>query len=176
MKKLILGLVLALGIALNAHSQVTSSLGGTYLSDYRGVDVGAVVGSLGYRVTGEGGWSFQPELRAGLGIIDDTVPGFSPSGQSPQIDVELDNLYGVVARLQYQTDGNAYLFVQPTLTRIELDAGTNLAVRPLNDPEWAFGADVGAGFLLGERFGLEGSYGVIDGGESIFNAALRVDF
>lgn len=172
MKKLILGLILALGFVLNAHSQVTSSLGGTYLSDYRGVDVGALVGSLGYRIAGEGNWSFQPEVRYGVGITDDSVRGFSPSPPAPQVDVELDNMYGVVARFQYQTDGNAYLFVQPTLTRIELDAGTNLAVRPLNDPEWAFGADIGAGFMFGERFGLEGSYGVIDK-ESVFTAALR---
>lgn len=37
MKKLMFGLVLALGFAANAHSQITGSLGGTYLSDYRGV-------------------------------------------------------------------------------------------------------------------------------------------
>lgn len=175
MKKLILGLALTAGIMLNAHSQGTSSLGVTYLSDHRGVDVGAVVGSLGYRIEAEGGWSFQPEIRAGLGIIDDSVRGFSEVGQGPMVDVELDNLLGVAARVQYQPNASVYLFAQPTLTRIELDAGNNLATRGLNDAEWEIGGDVGAGYLIGERFGIEGSYGVLDG-ESVLNVALRLYF
>lgn len=175
MKKLLLGLTLTLGFALNAHSQVTSSVGVTYLSDHRGVDVGAVVGSIGYRVEGEGGWSFQPEFRAGIGIIDDSVRGFSPVGPGPKVDVEIDRLFSAAARVQYHTAGGAYWFLQPVLTRVELDAGYNLATRGLHDSEWEFGGDIGAGFMFGERFGVEASYGVLDT-EPVATAAFRFYF
>lgn len=173
MKKLFLGLTLTFGLALNAHSQVTSSVGVTYLPDYRGVDVGAAFGSIGYRIDMNSKWSCQPELRAGIGVIDDSVRGFSPVQPGPMVDVELDNLLGAAGRFQYQSDGGTYLFVQPNLTRVKLNGGNNLATRGLSESDRELGGDVGAGFLFGEGFGVEASYGVLDG-EPVATAALRL--
>lgn len=176
MKKQLLGIVLILGLALNGHAQVTSSVGLAYLSDYKGVDLGAVVGSLGYRFQGQNGWSFQPEFRIGAGVIDDTARLFSMSAVAlVPVDVEIDYLLGAAGRIQYQVDGGVYFFAQPTLTRFEIDAGNVTASWILEDTEWEFGADIGAGFQVSERFGLEAAVGVIDG-DTIVNAGVRFDF
>jgi len=176
MKKQLLGIVLILGFALNGHAQVTSSVGLTYFSDYKGVDLGAVVGSLGYRFQGENGWSFQPEFRIGAGVIDDTARLFSMSavGLVP-VDVEIDYLLGAAGRVQYRADGGVYFFAQPTLTKLEIDAGNVTASSILEDTEWEFGADLGAGFRVSEQFGLEAAVGLIDG-DTIINAGVRFDF
>ena len=175
MKKLLLGLVLMLGFAANAHSQITGSLGGTYLSDYRGVELGAVVGSVGYRAGGDSGFSFQPEVRFGVGATGDEIRGTTFDGGEVSYDVDLDNLVGASARLQFHIPGGAYVFAQPTMTRVSLDADNVLPTRPLNDADWDIGGDVGAGLMVTEGFGLEGSVGVIDG-DSVYSAAMRLYF
>ena len=175
MRQLFLGFILTIGFAASAHAQLTSSVGVTYLSDHRGVDVGALVGSIGYRLEGDSGWSFQPELRAGTGIIDDSLPGYSPVGSGPMIDIDIDSLIAAVARVQYQTNGSAYFFGQANVTEVSLDAGKNLATRPLNESDWEVGLDVGIGTMLGERFAIEGSYGILNG-DPVANAGLRVYF
>ena len=158
MKKQVLAIVLILGAALNGHAQVTSSAGLAYLSDYKGVDLGAVVGSLGYRFQGENGWSFQPEFRLGAGVESTTPPDSSPCLRlrSSRSMWRSKYLLGAAGRVQYQVDGGVYFFAQPTLTRFEIDAGNVTASSILEDTEWEFGADMkGAGFQISERFGLE---------------------
>lgn len=175
MNKLILGIAATIGFAVSAHAQVTSSIGYTHLSDHRGVDVGAAVASIGYRVEGDGRWSFQPQVGAGIGVVDDTVRGYSAVPPGPMVDVELESLLVLGGRVQYQADGGTYFFLQPTLMRVELDGGNNLATRGLNDSDWEFGGDMGVGHMFSERIGLEASYGVLDG-EPVANAALRLNF
>jgi hypothetical protein len=176
MKRLLLGLVLTIGFAANAHSQITGSLSGSYLSDYRGLELGAVVGSIGYRAGGDGGLSIQPELRVGLGVTNDEVRGSTfGGGQGALYDVDLDSLVGGAFQIRYQIPGGAFFFVQPTMTRIDLSTGTNIAIRNLNDAEYEFGGDVGGGFMLTDGFGLEGSIGVI-GGDSVYSAKMRFYF
>lgn len=176
MKRAFLGLALAIGTACNAPAQVTSSVGLSWLPDYNDADLVALAGSLGYRFQGRGGWSFQPEIRAGIGIVDDTVPLFSMSAVAlvpSEIDVEY--LLGAAARVQYRTDGGLYLIAQPTLTRLEIDAGSVTQSSMLEDTEWQFGGDIGAGYQFGERFALEATYGIIDE-DAIGGAALRLYF
>lgn len=175
MKQLFLGLVLTVGFAASAHSQITGSLGGSYFSDYRGVELGAVVGSIGYRAGGDGGFSFQPEVRVGLGVTGDEIRGITLGGAEATYDVDLDNLVGAAARVQYQVPGGAYFFVQPTMARVNLKADYALQVRTLNDAEWDFGGDVGAGLMVTDGLGLEGSVGVMDG-DSVYSAAIRLYF
>lgn len=158
MKKLFIALALIFGFA-NAQAQITGSLGGTYLSDYRGVELGAVVGSVGYRAGGDSGFSFQPEVRFGVGATGDEVRSASFTGGEVSYGVDLDNLLGASARLQFHIPGGAYVFAQPTMTRVNLDADYALQTRALNDAEWEFGGDVGAGLMVTEGFGLEGSVG-----------------
>lgn len=175
MKQLLLGLVLVLGFAANAHSQITGSLGGTYFSEYRGVELGALAGSIGYRAGGDGGFSFQPEVRFGLGVTGDEIRGVDFGGGEQIFDVDLDHFVGASARLQFQVPGGPYVFVQPTMARVNLETGNALQVRNLNDAEWDFGGDIGAGVMLTDGFGLEGSVGVMDG-ESVYGAAMRFYF
>jgi hypothetical protein len=176
MKRLVLGLVLAVCSTFAVKAQMTSSVGLTWLPNYNDADLGSLTGSLGYRFERPGGWSFQPEFRAGVGVVDDTVPLFSMSAVAlVPTDVELEYLLGAAARVQYEMTGGFYLYAQPTLTRLEIDAGSVTSSFVLEDTEWEFGGDVGAGFPLGEHFGLEGSYGIL-GGETVVNTALRVHF
>lgn len=172
----IFAVFLMAGATLNGHAQVTSSVGLSYLPDYRDVELGAVVGSVGYRFQGDNGWSFQPDVRAGTGVIDDTTPLFSMSAAAAvPTDIDLEYLLGAEARVQYQPGEGIYFFAQPTLTQIEIDAGNVTGSSLLSDTEWEFGADIGAGFLFDARFGVEGSVGLIDG-ESVFDAGLRLYF
>ena len=176
MKKLLIGFALVIGFSANAHTQITGSLGGSYLSDYRGVELGAAVGSIGYRAGGDGGFSFQPELRVGLGLTGDEVRGITyGEGQGSLYDVDLDSLVGGALQIRYQVPGGLFVFVQPTMTRVDLSTGSNIAIRSLNSAEYEFGGDVGAGFMLTDGFGLEGSVGVIDG-DSIYSASIRLYF
>lgn len=134
-----------------------------------------MVGSVGYRAGGDSGFSFQPEARFGLGVTGDEIRGTNFDGTEAVYDVDLDNLVGAVARLQFHVPGGAYVFVQPTMVRVDLKAGNAIQVRDLNDTDWDFGADVGGGLMVTEGLGLEGSVGMIDG-DSVYSAAMRFYF
>lgn len=175
MKKRVAGFFMLFGLALNGHAQVTSSAGLTYLSDYRIADLGALSATLGYRFGDR--WSFQPEIRAGVGVIDDTVPIFSMSAVNRvPTDVDLEYLVGVIARFQYRANEDLYFFAQPTLHWFEIDYGNVTGSAFLEDSaEWEFGGELGLGYLFNDGLGVEAGYGLTDG-DGIFNLALRVYF
>ncbi len=174
MKKLIAFLLLAVAASFSAQAQVTSSLGLLYAPDVDDLELGALVASFGYRLDLENGFSVQPEVRGGIGVIDDRfgVPGFG------RADVDLSNIFGFTLRGQYDVANGAYFFAQPTYQRIELDvdlpAGAPAGI-DFDDNAWEWGIEGGLGFRFNEKFGIEASYGVIDNDE-VLNFALRTWF
>lgn len=153
----------ALLLASQASAEFTGSLGGT-LVDSGGLQLGAVTGTLGYRFPLAENFSFQPEIRGGVGVVDDTIDG---------VDVEIDNLFGFNARFQVEFDNGFYLFAQPTYTRVE--ASASIGNIGASDDAWEFGGGGGLGFLFNDNFGIEAGYERIDEAD-VVNAALRFYF
>ena len=172
MRFIIAGLMLAFSAgAMAQNAGPTYSLGFSYLSDE--VDLGLIQATFGYSFEVGDGVRLVPEIRAGLGVIDDTV-----TEQGIDVDLKVDNYYGVLGRVEFDVSDQAYLFVFPSYTRIEVEAsaegpvGTTISA---SASSWEFGGGAGVGFSFTDRLGLEGGYENIDGID-IFNISLRGSF
>ncbi len=180
------GLAAMLSISA-ANADWNGSVGYLHVSD--DFDVGAIYASVGHRFELGEGFSFNPELRAGFGVGDDTE-----TVDGVDVDVELDHFFGLTARFEYQTQSPLYLFVTPSYTRFKLSTAAFIeedpSVIPLettsgpisngvrvsgSESTWEFGIGVGAGYMFTERFGAEVGYENIDGAD-VFTGAIRVRF
>lgn len=168
MKKICVGVfvISALLMASAASAQVTGSVGYTHLDE--DVSVGALQGTIGYRlpvmegVAGSG--FFIPELRAGVGINDDTVAG---------VKVEIDHYYGLAPRFQYEADGGLYGFLQASYVNYSVK-GSALGVS-VSDSTWEFGAGLGVGMAFSQALGAEVSWERVDSAD-LFNISMRFGF
>ena len=133
------------------------------------VDLGAVVGSVGYRFQAADRFYLVPEVRAGFGVGDDTAD----FGGSFSARVEIDRLWGASNRFQYEFDTGAYLFGVVSYINYKFEASaTGLSV---SDDSWESGFGGGAGYMFSPLVGGELSYERVDG-EDVFSIGLRFNF
>ena len=146
---LIAGLVLA-ATSAPAAAQFSSGLAYHYL-DSGDVNLGAVVGSVGYRFVVNDAVSIIPELRGGIGVQDDSIQG---------VDVELDGLFGGVLRLEFNLSDTFYLQVSPSYARYK--ASVSFLGQSISDTSNEFGIGGGLGFRFNPRVSAEVAYENID--------------
>ncbi len=153
--KRILVLLALFAVSVPASAQWVAGGGYINLSDEDDgidVDLGAVYGSIGYLIEGEGNFSFLPEIRLGIGISDDTVFG---------VDVELDSFFALSLRGQYDFDSGLYLFANPSYARAEFTASSGGF--SASEDDWEFGIGAGAGYRFQDNFWGEVGYETYDG-------------
>lgn len=134
--------------------------------------LGALVGSLGYKIDSGSRFHFIPEVRVGVGITDDTVTVFGVN-----VNLELDSFLALSVKGQYELENGIYLFAAPTYTNAEFTAsasqgGTSASV---TEDSWEFGFGVGAGYSFNSSTSLEASYEQFDGID-VLSIGLRFDF
>ena len=117
------------------------------------VSLSAVTAGLGYTFYGDSSksWSVMPELRAGVGLGDDTADDFSPS-----VDIELSRFLSASVRASYYLDDTVSIYVQPGYTNIELEA--NAFGQSYSEDEWEFGVGAGLNAQISENFSIEAQY------------------
>jgi len=155
MRKYFLAAAMLMLLSANpAAAQFDIGLGYHHM-DESDLSVGAIVASAGYRVPVSDEFSVIPELRAGLGINDDTVMG---------VDVELDYLFGMAVRLQYEFTDQFYGYLSPSYAKYEFKASTSAQGIPISvsDSSNEFGIGGGLGFRVSDTVGLELGYENID--------------
>ncbi len=158
MKRLLTAMAF-LAFSIPASAQWVAGGGYVNLSDDDDgidVDVGAIYGSLGYLIEGEGNFSFLPEIRLGIGISDDTVFG---------VDVELDSFFALSVRGQYDFDSGLYLFAAPSYARAEFTASSGGI--SASEDDWEFGIGGGAGYRFQDNFWGEVGYETYDGTDAL---------
>ena len=168
-KKLIhLGAATALMLlSYGANAQWTAGANYTHYSE-DGIDVGAVVGSFGYRIQATDSFYLIPEVRVGFGVTDDSIDfGFT------SVDVELEQLWGVSNRFQYEFDSGAYIFGVASYINYKLKASAGGFSESDDTWESQFGA--GAGYMFTSVIGGELSYERVDG-EDLAMIGLRFNF
>ena len=79
---------------LNGKARLATSICLTALEGIS-IDLGGIVGSLGYEIEVQDNFKLIPNMRIGTGISDDTVLG---------IDVEMDHIYGAGIKAQLESD------------------------------------------------------------------------
>ena len=158
-----------------AHAEFNGSVGYLNVSD-DGIDLGAIYATVGHRFELQNGFSFNPELRAGFGVVDES-DSIVFDGVPVNFDLEINSLFGVATRFEYQTASPLYLFVTPSYTRIEFDASASAQgiSGSLSDSVTEFGIGAGLGYMFMERIGAEVGYETIDGSD-VFTGAVRFSF
>ena len=174
--KLLPGIGLAALLAAPvAQAGWNGSAGYLHVSD-DGLDLGAIYATVGHRFQLQNGFSFNPEFRAGFGVVDesDTV---LVNGTPVDVDLEINSLFGIAARFEYQTASPLYLFVTPSYTRIKFDASASLqgVSAALSESFTEFGIGAGVGYMFTERVGAEVGYENVDGSD-VFTGAVRFRF
>jgi len=150
-----------------ANADVTGSVSYSHLSISDGgldVDVGAIVGSVGYQFEVGDNFFLVPEVRVGFGIVDDTVMG---------VKVDLDRLWGIANRFQYDFDGGAYLF--GVLSYVNYKFKARGPGGSASDDTWETGFGAGAGYMFTDLIGGEVSYESVDS-EDLWTFGLRLRF
>lgn len=106
-------------LSFSAHAQWTAGLNYTHVSldDF---DLGAIVASAGYRFQAAERFYFVPEVRAGMGVGDDTA-----NFGNVRIKAEVDRLWGFSNRFQYEFDTGAYLFGVVSYVNYKLEASAS---------------------------------------------------
>ena len=136
------------------------------------VEVGALVGSVGYKILLGDSFYVFPEVRLGVGVVDDNV-----SIYGVETYVELDTFFAVEVRGQYELENGVHLFVAPTLAEARVSGSTSFGGENLTiyGGSWSFGAVAGIGYKLFERASAELAYKNIDGAD-IYGVGLRFGF
>ncbi len=163
MKRFLIGLAFLIA-SVPASAQWVAGGGYVNLSDeddFFDVSLGGIYGSLGYLMAQDGGFSFMPELRVGVGISDDTISGF---------DIELDSFIALSVRGQYDIDSNFYVYAAPSYARVELTASA--FGMSASEDDWEFGVGGGFGYKFSEKGWLELSYETYDGTDA-FSVGFR---
>ena len=123
-----------------------------YHMDGDDITLGAIVGSVGYRIPINDSFSVIPEIRGGVGVKDDTFLG---------ADIELDSLFGSALRLEFLLSESFYIHLTPSYVRYKVKASGSFV--SISDTTDEFGIGGGLGFSFTENFSLEANYENIDG-------------
>ncbi|MGY6630560.1 MAG: outer membrane beta-barrel protein [Wenzhouxiangella sp.] len=146
-----------------AENRVTGSLGYSHFDLDLGVELGAIVGTVGYEFTLGDGISITPEFRLGNGVGDSRLfPG----------RVELGRLFGAATRLTYTTYPGVYVFGTVSYVDYEIKASGRFSGSS-SSTEFGFGAGLGYDFT--DRLGLEFQYENVDSTD-VFTGAFRFRF
>lgn len=159
-KKSFLAILLA-GISLSSSAGVIGGIGYMNLSDDDdNVDItlGAVVGSLGYKMVAGPGLYIIPEARFGFGVVDDTV-----NVLGVDVDIELDRFTALSLRGQYESASGLYLFVAPSYAQVKASATIAGQTLSISDDDWELGAGGGLGYYFNPATALEFSFEQYDG-------------
>ncbi|QOC22305.1 outer membrane beta-barrel protein [Wenzhouxiangella sp. AB-CW3] len=168
MKKHFLALAaLAMMAAGPAAAQFDLGIGYHHIDDSP-VSVGGLVGSAGYPIVVDENFSVIPELRVGFGINDDTVLGTK---------VELDHIFGVAARLQYELNESFYGYIVPSYAQYKFSASATSSAgsASISGSTNEFGIGLGLGFRATDTVGLEFAYENVDGSD-IISVTTRFSF
>lgn len=145
-----------------AAAQFTGQIGYAHITD--DFDLGAIVGSFGMELDVTDNFALVPEVRAGLGVRNDTVGG---------VKLELDHLYGVANRFQFNASESFYLFGSLSYIRYKVSASMGSVSASDNSWEWGYGGGLGYRFNQGNALDL--SYERVDGVD-IITAGWRFRF
>lgn len=88
--------------------------------DGESINLGALVGSLGYKINISDNFYLVPELRVGLGADGDSLStsyGNEYYRMKSTVDVEIDSLIALSLRGQIEFNRGIYLYVAPTYSR-----------------------------------------------------------
>lgn len=152
-----------ISLSAAAENRVTGSLGYSHFDLDMGVELAAIVGTVGYEFDLGEGLSFTPELRLGTGIDESSFF----TGR-----VELGRLFGAATRLTYTTDPGVYVFGTISYVEYEIKARGQF-FGDSSSTEFGFGAGLGYDFT--DRVGLEFQYENVDSSD-VFTGAVRFRF
>jgi opacity protein-like surface antigen len=158
-------------LSFGAHAQWTGSISYSQISiddDEISVDLGAIVGSFGYRLEMVDRFYLVPEVVVGFGVGDDRV-----NFEGVSVKAEIDRLWGVSNRFQYEFDTGPYVFGRVSYVNYKLKASA-LGLSG-SDDSWEFGFGAGAGYMFTPVVGGEVSYENVDS-EDVFTVGLRFNF
>lgn len=154
-------------LSVSAHAQWTAGANYTRISldDF---DLDAIVASAGYRFEVADRFFLVPEVRVGFGVGDDTA-----EFGSIRVKGEIDRLWGVSNRFQYDFDSGPYLFGVASYVNYKLEASAGGF--SASDDSWESGFGGGAGYMFSPLVGGEVSYERVDG-EDVYSFGLRFNF
>ena len=156
------GLLFAL-MSAPAAAQFSSGLAYHHL-DADEFSLGGIVGSIGYRFELNDAVSLIPEVRGGIGVVDDEFMG---------ADVELDGIFGGVLRLEFQLNDSVYLQLSPSYVRYKASVSSSFADASFTDEEFGIGG--GIGFRFNPNFSVEVAYESVDDLD-VYLVGLRFDY
>ncbi|WP_395338262.1 outer membrane beta-barrel protein [Ningiella sp. W23] len=167
-KSFVCSLLLA-GLSVNtAMAQWTVAGGYTNISeDETGLDLSLSMASVGVGYTFEtesGSWSFMPELRAGVGIGDDTVR---------DVSVEVNRFLAVSLRANAHLSDTITLFAQPSYANLDLEASAFR--QSFSESDTSFGIGAGINAQVSETLSIEAMYENFDDTDFI-GASIRVTY
>lgn len=163
MNRLLAGLLLAL-LSCSAIAGPVASVGGGK-QRINGSNFGIAYFGLGYQFDTGSQWSFVPEVRYGFRVSSDPNLIIFP---------RLDEMVSLNLRGQLNL-GRGYLFVQPNLTHVKVDAGGAAAANPGYDIGWSSGIGFGAGFQMVRWASVEASVERVSGAD-FYSIGFRFHF
>jgi len=148
--------------------------------DRESINLGAIVGSLGYKINIRDNFYLIPEVRVGIGVGNDSLyDSYSNDYYKSEstIQVEIDSLIAFSLRGQFEFGSGLYLYVAPTYSR------GSFSVRTIYKDQYVDGDELyievydenaslddftvkgGAGFYFNELTSAELSYEKFEGSE-----------
>ena len=88
--------------------------------DKKSIELGAIVGSLGYKINIHDNFYLIPEVRVGLGAGSNSVSDSKSIGnykEMSKLEAEIDSLVAFSVRGQFKFKSGIYLYAAPTYSR-----------------------------------------------------------
>ena len=122
------------------------------------LDFSVLSASIGYQLDYNNGFSLLPEVRVGLGIGDDSLPGFS------EVELEIDTFVAITLRGQYTFTNGMYIYAAPSYANLALSSTVSFegmsASASEDESEFGFGA--GLGYKFSNKIAAEFTYEQFD--------------
>ena len=136
------------------------------------LNLGAVSGSLGYKVPMENNFYMIPEVRVGFGVRDDVI-----SVLGNDIEAGIDGFFVVSLKGQREFDNNLYVFIAPSYGNVDVTASAFVNGQSFsgNEDTWVFGIGSGVGYRFNQNMSAELSYETFDGTD-VLSAGLKMNF
>jgi hypothetical protein len=147
-------LLSSITLADEATNGWTTDIGYTGFSESANdidISLGAICGSLGYRIKSSDRVFIMPEVKIGTGMSGDSVDIMGNTA-----DVELDTLMALSRRGEYNFQNGAYVFVAPTYANGEFSA--NIGSDFAESSCWKFDGAFGAGYSFSDGKKVEVRY------------------
>ena len=158
--------------------------------DGESINLGAIVGSLGYKINIHDNFYLIPEVRVGVGIGNDSLyDSYSNDYYKAEstIEVEIDSLVALSVRGQFKFKSGIFLYVAPTYSRGSFSIKTTykdqyvdedepyIEIYNDNDSLDDFTVKAGTGFYLSELTSAELSYEKFEGSE-VTTLSIKYNF